>query len=125
MDWKRAATTLLSAVGRLRADRPGVLATTRDCPRVGITRDGGLGPSGSTRGRGPVDAGRASGLPRRRDRRRGGESGARRLRELEGIDAGPETGAAVEALQLLLQQSVIRKSETTVIFNTGGNKYRS
>lgn len=53
------------------------------------------------------------------------ESGARRLRELEGVDAGPETGAAVEALQLLLQQSVIRKSETTVIFNTGGNKYRS
>ena len=41
----------------------------------------------------------------------------------EGIDAGPETGAAVVALRMLSQRGVIRDDETVVIFNTGGNKY--
>ena len=50
------------------------------------------------------------------------ERGAETLRE-EGIDAGPESGAAVIALQKLRERGTISDKDTVVIFNTGGNKY--
>ncbi|HEX9985562.1 MAG TPA: pyridoxal-phosphate dependent enzyme, partial [Thermoanaerobaculia bacterium] len=46
------------------------------------------------------------------------------LRTREGLDAGPETGAAILAYQLLRDRGEIRDGETVVVFNTGGNKYR-
>ncbi|HUP46914.1 MAG TPA: threonine synthase [Thermoanaerobaculia bacterium] len=51
------------------------------------------------------------------------ESGAAELRA-EGIDAGPESGAAVVALRLLRSSRMIRDADTVVLFNTGGDKYR-
>ncbi len=51
------------------------------------------------------------------------EPAAAALREREGIDAGPEGGAAMLALRVLLEQGAIRRDETVVVFNTGGNKY--
>jgi threonine synthase len=51
------------------------------------------------------------------------EPAAASLREREGIDAGPEGGAAMLALRLLFDQGTIRRDETVVVFNTGGNKY--
>jgi threonine synthase len=51
------------------------------------------------------------------------EEGAARLRA-EGIDAGPETGAAVVAFETLRSRRLIQAGETVVIFNTGGEKYR-
>lgn len=51
------------------------------------------------------------------------EPAADRLRRSEGIDAGPETGAALVALSALLESGDVSRDETTVIFNTGGNKY--
>jgi threonine synthase len=53
------------------------------------------------------------------------ESGAAELRTREGIDAGPETGAALLALRRLIEKGEISKGETVVLFNTGGNKYHS
>lgn len=50
------------------------------------------------------------------------ERGAAELRS-EGIDAGPETGAAVVALRRLRERGTIGENETVVVFNTGGNKY--
>ena len=47
------------------------------------------------------------------------ESAAADLRRSEGIDAGPETGAA----WLALDQLRIRPEDVVVVFNTGGNKY--
>ena len=52
------------------------------------------------------------------------EDAAAELRVAEGIDAGPETGAAWLALQELTARGEIRESDVTVVFNTGGNKYR-
>lgn len=51
------------------------------------------------------------------------EAGANELRRKEGIDAGPEAGAALIALRILLDQGKIHREETVVLFNTGGNKY--
>ena len=48
------------------------------------------------------------------------EPAAAELRRAEGIDAGPETGAA----WLALDELRIPEDETVVVFNTGGNKYR-
>jgi threonine synthase len=52
------------------------------------------------------------------------ETAAADLRRREGIDAGPETGAAWLALEELGQSGKIRAGDVTVVFNTGGNKYR-
>jgi threonine synthase len=52
------------------------------------------------------------------------ESAAAELRRTEGIDAGPESGAALLALRELQKSSAISASETVVLFSTGGNKYR-
>jgi threonine synthase len=51
------------------------------------------------------------------------EPAAAELRTAEGIDAGPEGGAALLALRRLISSGAIRKDETVVVFNTGGNKY--
>ena len=51
------------------------------------------------------------------------EGAAADLRTSEGIDAGPEAGAALLALRELLATGTIRTSETVVLFSTGGNKY--
>ncbi|MEO8034767.1 MAG: threonine synthase [Acidobacteriota bacterium] len=51
------------------------------------------------------------------------EPAAAELRNQEGIDAGPETGAALAALRQLQKRGDLRDGETVVIFNTGGNKY--
>jgi threonine synthase len=52
------------------------------------------------------------------------EMGAAKLREREGVDAGPEAGAAAIALRELFANGSIKRDETVVLFNTGGNKYR-
>lgn len=52
------------------------------------------------------------------------EPAAAAMRRDEGIDAGPETGAAWRAHELLLERGAIRQGETVVVFNTGANKYR-
>jgi threonine synthase len=52
------------------------------------------------------------------------EPAAAELRAAEGIDAGPETGAAWLALDELRTNGTIREDELVVMFNTGGNKYR-
>ncbi len=52
------------------------------------------------------------------------EPAAAELRTHEGIDAGPEAGAALVALRTMLERGDIREGETVVLFNTGGNKYR-
>jgi threonine synthase len=53
------------------------------------------------------------------------ETAAAELRATEGIDAGPETGAAWLALHELTARGNIRADDVVVVFNTGGNKYRS
>ncbi|HKR66130.1 MAG TPA: pyridoxal-phosphate dependent enzyme, partial [Thermoanaerobaculia bacterium] len=52
------------------------------------------------------------------------EPAAAELRKREGIDAGPETGAAWLALDELRARGTIRDGQLVVVFNTGGNKYR-
>ena len=52
------------------------------------------------------------------------EPAAAELRRSEGIDAGPETGAAWLALAELTSQGAISPDDVVVVFNTGGNKYR-
>ena len=52
------------------------------------------------------------------------EDAASELRTSEGIDSGPEGGAALLAWRNLRSQGAISESESVVIFNTGGNKYR-
>ena len=52
------------------------------------------------------------------------EGAAAELRGAEGIDAGPETGAAWLALDELRANGTIAEEELVVVFNTGGNKYR-
>ncbi len=51
------------------------------------------------------------------------EPAAIRLRKAEGIDAGPETGAAMIALEMLVKEKRVGSSELVVVFNTGGDKY--
>ena len=51
------------------------------------------------------------------------EPAAARIRRDEGIDAGPETGAALVALERLVASRLVRPDETVVVFNTGANKY--
>jgi threonine synthase len=53
------------------------------------------------------------------------EPAAAELRAREGIDAGPEAGAALVALRHLIEKGAVSKRETVVLFNTGGNKYHS
>ncbi|HEY0157321.1 MAG TPA: threonine synthase [Thermoanaerobaculia bacterium] len=52
------------------------------------------------------------------------EPAAADLRRREGIDGGPETGAAWLALDQLRGSGVIGEGDVVVVFNTGGNKYR-
>src|SRR6185369_15590057 len=52
------------------------------------------------------------------------EPAAAEIRTREGIDAGPEAGAALAALKTLIARGDVREGETVVLFNTGGNKYR-
>src|SRR3954447_1177470 len=52
------------------------------------------------------------------------EPAAAAARMSEGIDVGPEGGAAFLALEQLLADGAISRDETTVVFNTGGDKYR-
>ena len=52
------------------------------------------------------------------------EAAAADLRRREGIDAGPETGAAWLAFDQLKQSGAIGRDDVVVVFNTGGNKYR-
>ncbi len=52
------------------------------------------------------------------------EEAAADLRAAEGIDAGPETGAAWLALDLMRDKGTVTEDELVVVFNTGGNKYR-
>jgi len=51
------------------------------------------------------------------------EAAAAELRTTEGIDAGPEAGAALLALKALKTARTIGSDETVVLFSTGGNKY--
>jgi threonine synthase len=51
------------------------------------------------------------------------ETAAAELRTSEGIDAGPEAGAALLALRTLRAEGAIRADESVVLFSTGGNKY--
>jgi threonine synthase len=44
----------------------------------------------------------------------------------EGIDAAPEGGATLAALEMLLERGAVRRDERVVLFNTGaGWLYRS
>lgn len=52
------------------------------------------------------------------------EDAAADLRASEGIDAGPETGAAWLAYSELRERGAISDDDVVVIFNTGANKYR-
>jgi threonine synthase len=51
------------------------------------------------------------------------EAAAAEMRTREGVDSGPEGGAALLALRRLIDIGTIRAAETVVLFNTGGNKY--
>lgn len=51
------------------------------------------------------------------------EPAAAEMREKEGIDVGPEGGATLAALRILLDHGSIGRDELVVAFNTGGNKY--
>jgi threonine synthase len=51
------------------------------------------------------------------------EAAAAEMRTREGIDTGPEGGAALLALRELIRRGEIRSGELSVLFNTGGNKY--
>ncbi|HMC20520.1 MAG TPA: threonine synthase [Thermoanaerobaculia bacterium] len=51
------------------------------------------------------------------------ESAASEMRTREGIDSGPEGGAALLALRRLIAEGAISEADTVVLFNTGGNKY--
>jgi len=53
------------------------------------------------------------------------ETAAAEMRSCEGIDSGPEGGAALLGLRRLIEEGAISKADTVVLFNTGGNKYHS
>ncbi|HYU27040.1 MAG TPA: threonine synthase, partial [Thermoanaerobaculia bacterium] len=52
------------------------------------------------------------------------EPAAAKARLSEGIDVGPEGGAAFLALDRLFDEGAVSRDETVVVFNTGGDKYR-
>ena len=52
------------------------------------------------------------------------EDAAAQVRIAEGIDAGPESGAAMLAYEALRANGTIGDGDVVVAFNTGGNKYR-
>ena len=52
------------------------------------------------------------------------ESAAAELRRTEGIDAGPESGAVLLGYRALRARGAIAADDVTVLFSTGGNKYR-
>ncbi|HEV2721972.1 MAG TPA: threonine synthase [Thermoanaerobaculia bacterium] len=52
------------------------------------------------------------------------EPAAAAARTHEGIDVGPEGGAAFLAFERLRDEGAISRDETVVVFNTGGDKYR-
>lgn len=52
------------------------------------------------------------------------EGAAAELRTTEGIDAGPESGAALLALRALQAGGTITSDDVVVLFSTGGDKYR-
>jgi len=52
------------------------------------------------------------------------EPAAVEMRRAEGIDAGPESGAALLGYRMLRASGTIAAGEVTVLFSTGGNKYR-
>src|ERR1043166_486902 len=52
------------------------------------------------------------------------EAAAAAARLSEGVDVGPEGGAAFLALDQLIADGTITRDETVVVFNTGGDKYR-
>jgi threonine synthase len=52
------------------------------------------------------------------------EPAAAQARLTEGVDVGPEGGAAFLALETLLARGTVSAGETVVVFNTGGDKYR-
>ncbi len=52
------------------------------------------------------------------------ETAAAELRTSEGVDAGPESGAALLAYRELVARGAISKADVVVLFSTGGNKYR-
>jgi len=52
------------------------------------------------------------------------EPAAAEMRKSEGIDAGPEAGAAWAAVRIMTERGDIRRDDTVVLFNTGANKYR-
>ncbi|HEY0593299.1 MAG TPA: threonine synthase [Thermoanaerobaculia bacterium] len=52
------------------------------------------------------------------------EPAAAEIREREGIDAGPEGGAALAGLRILLERAALPRDAQVVLFNTGANKYR-
>jgi len=47
-------------------------------------------------------------------------AGMRELGQREGISAAPEGGAALQALKVLLADGRAKRSDTVVLFNTGG-----
>lgn len=51
------------------------------------------------------------------------EPAAAEIRLTEGIDAGPETGAALAALRILRERRELAANDRIVLFNTGANKY--
>ena len=51
------------------------------------------------------------------------ETAAAELRTTEGIDAGPESGAALLAYRELRARGAISGNDAVVLFSTGGNKY--
>jgi len=51
------------------------------------------------------------------------EPAAAEVRSSEGVDCGPEGGAALAGLEKLLARGAVSPRETIVMFNTGGNKY--
>ena len=51
------------------------------------------------------------------------EQAAAEMRSTEGIDAGPESGAALLALRALRAAGTVKADDLVVLFSTGGNKY--
>lgn len=51
------------------------------------------------------------------------ETAAAEMRTHEGVDAGPEGGAALLAYRMLRENGTLGAGDSVVIFNTGGNKY--
>ena len=51
------------------------------------------------------------------------EAAAAEIRRTDGIDAGPESGAALLGYRALREAGTIGPEDVTVLFSTGGNKY--